>query len=40
MLLLRLVEHQPNSILVLIPNELMFCIFSFLPFEQQKQQKQ
>jgi hypothetical protein len=31
MLLIRLIEHEPASILHLMPNELMFEIFSFLP---------
>jgi hypothetical protein len=32
MMLIRLVEHKPDSILWLIPNELMFLIFSFWPW--------
>jgi hypothetical protein len=31
MMLIRIVEHQPKSILLLLPNELMFEIFSHLP---------
>jgi hypothetical protein len=29
---IRLVDHQPSSMLMLLPNELMFLIFSFLPW--------
>jgi hypothetical protein len=32
MLTLRLVPHEPASILCLIPNELMFQIFWYLPW--------
>jgi hypothetical protein len=31
MMTIRLVDHQPASVLALIPNELMFLIFWFLP---------
>jgi hypothetical protein len=31
MLMIRTIDHQPNNILALLPNELMFVIFSFLP---------
>jgi hypothetical protein len=32
MMLLRIVEHQPSSILMLLPNEIMFELFSFIPW--------
>jgi hypothetical protein len=31
MMMLRSVHHQPGSILMMMPNELMFQIFFFLP---------
>jgi hypothetical protein len=33
MVALRCIEHEPASILMQIPNELLFLIFSFLPWQ-------
>jgi hypothetical protein len=32
MLTIRQLEHQPASVLAMMPNELMFLIFSYLPW--------
>jgi hypothetical protein len=32
MLKIRTIEHRPRNVLALLPNELMFVIFSFLPY--------
>jgi hypothetical protein len=34
MMTIRLVEHQPSSMLAMIPNELMFLVFSFLAWHK------
>jgi hypothetical protein len=31
-MMIQRIEHQPNSILMLLPNELLFVIFGMLPF--------
>jgi hypothetical protein len=36
MMQVRIVEHQPNALLALVPNELMFEIFAHLPYNNSR----
>jgi hypothetical protein len=39
MMMVRIVEHEPRSMMVLLPNELMFEIFSHLPYRMPEDQR-